>query len=66
MNISSATKMLFGILSNTELGLFNVTYEGKRILVYWRSIVPGHAPNYFDGYEVVQIHWPDKESSHEG
>ena len=61
MNILAATKMLFGILSNTNQGLMNVTCEGKRILVYWRSVIPGHAPNYFDGYEVIQIHWPDKE-----
>lgn len=63
MNISSAAKMLFDILANVDPGLVNVTYDRKAILVIWKSIVPGKAPNYFDGYEVVQIHDPDKEPS---
>jgi hypothetical protein len=62
MNIYDATKMLFDILANVEPGFVNVTYDKKRIVVIWKSVIPGRAPNYFDGYEVVQIHSPDKVS----
>lgn len=63
MNVYSSAKMLFDILSHVDPGLVNVTTDAGRILVIWKSIIPGKAPKVFQGFEVVVFHIPDKDTS---